>query len=172
MPRTAQPNGDRSVSEIWKPVPGFNGSHEVSSDGRVRSAKTGRILKQSVQRDSGRLQVGIWREGKSTPTRVHALVALAFHGPRPHGLEIRHLNGNQRDNRPSNLRYGTHAENEQDKLRHGTHNHARKTACKSGHPFDSDNTYIHPTSGQRVCRKCMARHRAAWEAKQRLKKHG
>lgn len=158
--------------EIWKPIPEFKGSHEASSLGRIRNPRTGRILSQSVQADSGRLQVGIWREGRSRPCRVHTLVALAFHGPRPDGMEIRHLNGDQTDNRASNLRYGTHAENEQDKLKHGTHNHARKTACKSGHPFDADNTYINPSSGQRVCRKCMVRFRADWEARQKAPRNG
>lgn len=48
---------------------------------------------------------------------VHSLVALTFHGERPDGMEIRHLNGNQQDNRPCNLAYGTHTENEADKGR-------------------------------------------------------
>lgn len=33
--------------------------------------------------------------------------------------------------------------------------HARKTACKRGHPFTEGNTYINPTSKARVCLTCV-----------------
>ena len=36
---------------------------------------------------------------------VHRIVALAFLGPRPEGLEVSHLNGDDRDNRIENLCY-------------------------------------------------------------------
>lgn len=51
---------------------------------------------------------------------IHTLIATAFHGPKPFGAETRHLNGNSLDNRPCNLRWGTHAENMADGVRHGT----------------------------------------------------
>jgi hypothetical protein len=51
---------------------------------------------------------------------VHQLVLLAFVGPCPEGLEVRHLNGDPQDNRPENLAYGTKAENDADKVNHGT----------------------------------------------------
>jgi DNA-binding transcriptional regulator YiaG len=56
------------------------------------------------------------REGRT----VHRVVAEAFIGPRPEGLEVRHLDGNKTNNRASNLVYSTHKENEADKARHGT----------------------------------------------------
>jgi len=42
---------------------------------------------------------------------VHSLVAEAFLGPRPAGYDIMHLNGDRKDNRAANLRYGTRKEN-------------------------------------------------------------
>jgi HNH endonuclease len=39
---------------------------------------------------------------------------LAFVGPRPEGLEIRHLNGNPSDNRLTNLEYATRSRNVMD----------------------------------------------------------
>ena len=41
-------------------------------------------------------------------------------GPRPEGMECRHLNGDRKDNRIENLRWGTRAENAQDRVIHGT----------------------------------------------------
>ena len=51
---------------------------------------------------------------------VHKLIALTFIGPRPEGLESRHLNGNHKDNCAANLCYGTKKENADDRVRHGT----------------------------------------------------
>lgn len=47
---------------------------------------------------------------------AHAIVADAFHGPRPEGLQIRHLDSDSMNNCPENLAYGTRAENDQDKV--------------------------------------------------------
>jgi hypothetical protein len=52
--------------------------------------------------------------------RVGPLMLETFVGPRPEGMECRHLNGNFRDNRLVNLAWGTHSENMRDMLRHGT----------------------------------------------------
>lgn len=50
---------------------------------------------------------------------VHRLVLEAFVGPRPKGMECRHLDSNSLNNNVSNLMWGTHKENEQDKIKHG-----------------------------------------------------
>jgi HNH endonuclease/CENP-B-like protein len=42
---------------------------------------------------------------------VHALVAVAFLGPRPKGLVVCHRDGDKTNNRPANLMYATQAEN-------------------------------------------------------------
>ena len=57
--------------------------------------------------------------GKSKPIPVHVLIADAFIGRRPNGLEVRHLNGDSLDNDPLNLCYGTHLQNGSDMKRHG-----------------------------------------------------
>ena len=51
---------------------------------------------------------------------IHQLVMLAFIGPCPLGLEIRHINGDSLNNQLHNMAYGTHSENMQDAVRHGT----------------------------------------------------
>lgn len=51
--------------------------------------------------------------------RVHSAVMLAFVGPRPAGLEVRHLDGNPKNNVLSNLAYGTAGQNRIDAYEHG-----------------------------------------------------
>jgi len=60
-------------------------------------------------------------EGERVRTSAHQLVAEAFIGSKPFDdAQIRHLDGNKRNNRPSNLAWGTAAENAADKSLHGT----------------------------------------------------
>lgn len=54
--------------------------------------------------------------------QIHRLVLDAFAGPRPEGMECRHLNGDPKDNRLRNLVWGTRAENMADRTRLGEHN--------------------------------------------------
>jgi hypothetical protein len=84
---------------------------------------------------------------------------LAFAGPKPNGLETRHLDGDHSNNALANLAYGTHAENMQDALRHGTNAKASRTHCAHGHEYTEESTGRTP-QGQRVCRVCdRLRHR-------------
>lgn len=69
----------------------------------------------------GYLHVSIYRAGRKKRTSVHQLVAEAFFGPRPQNKVVCHLNGNQADNRPGNLKYVTQAENIGHKKMHGTY---------------------------------------------------
>jgi hypothetical protein len=50
---------------------------------------------------------------------IHELVLLAFRGPRPSGLQCRHLDDDKANNALSNLRYGTAQDNSDDKHRNG-----------------------------------------------------
>lgn len=107
-------------NELWKPVSGLEQLYEVSCAGRVRGLKRGKILR--IRKDRYGYVQYLLSNGKTKLYRTaHSLVAQEFIGPRPHGLEVRHLNGNPSDNRVENLRYGTHQENAQDMLKHGTH---------------------------------------------------
>lgn len=99
--------------EIWKPVVGYEGAYEVSDLGRVRLLRYNRIMRGHQARYT---QVSL----HCKTHKVHVLVALAFIGPRPPGLVVRHLDGNTRNNVLSNIAYGTHQENSDDMRRHGT----------------------------------------------------
>ena len=68
-----------------------------------------RILRPGKFCKSGHVSVVLEHGGQGKP--VHQLVMLAFVGPAPEGMEVRHLNGNPTDNRLINLKYGTRREN-------------------------------------------------------------
>lgn len=143
------------TAEEWKPVPGFP-DYEVSSFGRVlsRHGRQPRVLKPF--RMGNYLGVGLCGPGGATRrVTLHVLVAEVFIGPRPEGNDVRHLDGNHRNNTAENLAYGTRSENVFDRIRHGTHHYAMRTHCKWGHPFDEANTR-YGKSG-RECRACSQR---------------
>lgn len=143
-----------------KQIPGFP-EYSATTDGRIWSHKgQGRYLKPAVDQ-RGYHRVSLRLDGRTVTRTVHALVALAFIGPRPEGLEVCHNDGNPQNNRADNLRYDTHASNMRDKRLHGTavSANAAKTECPQGHPYDTDNTYNY--NGHRICRTCTRERGAA-----------
>jgi hypothetical protein len=108
----------------WKQIPSFP-EYEVSDCGMVKRGN--KLLSQS-QNAKGYPRVQLSTNGRNVSRVVHALVAEAFIGARPSGLQIRHLDGDQSNNDVSNLAYGTAAQNEADKALHGT----KATGDKNG----------------------------------------
>ncbi len=95
-------------AELWKTlVRGY----EVSSHGRVRNTKTGRVLKQGDANGYARVTPSI--RGKSINVSVHKAVAKAFIGRCPRGMEVNHKNGNKKFNNVTNLEYMTRKQNVQ-----------------------------------------------------------
>jgi hypothetical protein len=146
--------------EQWKPVVGYEGRYEVSSQGRVRSlprARTkGGVLKPWEQGKCAYLAVKL-RDRPSRRDRsvlVHTLVAEAFLGPRPTGEQVRHLNTDSRDNRAENLAYGSAVDNARDAIEHGK-TAAARTHCKHGHEFTQENTRYRKR-GEYTVRDCLA----------------
>lgn len=157
-------------NEEWRPVPGYEGSYEVSNLGRVRSLERSvkttderirtvpsKVLKQTANRNPGYLKVGLSRGGSVTVYRVHRLVAQVFVPGEGPGLEVCHQDGNHRNNESGNLRWGTRGDNLRDSVRHGTHWAALVTHCPQGHEYTATNTRIY--RGSRFCITC-ARTRA------------
>ena len=111
-----------STAEEWRPVLGWEGRYEVSSQGRVRSLlwKVPRVLSAFHDADGyRRVHLHGGPNGNKLRT-VASVVAEAWHGRRPDEMVTRHLNGSRTDDIPSNLAWGTVAENTDDKVRHGT----------------------------------------------------
>jgi hypothetical protein len=156
--------------EEWRPIAGFEASHEVSNLGRVRSIdrwtvakdgrrtfRRGRLLTLTTHKRGGYWVAVLNYPGVEKKATVHRLVCRAFNGEPFEGAVVRHLNGDPKDNRPENLKWGTCAENTADIIRHGRNHWLNKTECKYGHKFTDANTrrVITPTGGQiRNCREC------------------
>lgn len=104
--------------EIWKPVVGYEGRYEVSNLGAVRavhSTRSGSPRPLAQTTDShGYLSVTLYK-GDGLAGRksfgVHQLVAAAFIGEKPAGLDVNHLDGLRANNSSTNLEYVTRSEN-------------------------------------------------------------
>ena len=95
--------------EVWIPTKDIDG-YEISSDGRVRNSKTGRILKTNAN-SRGYRQVCL-RDNKTQVTRsIHRLVADAFYDGEHEGLDVNHIDGNKSNNHISNLEFCSRKEN-------------------------------------------------------------
>jgi hypothetical protein len=100
-------------TEIWKDVVEWEGIYSVSNLGRVRrdlaakNARVGRILKLGMA--NGYYKVGLHHNYKIKTVYVHQLVAAAFIGKCPAGMEVNHKDPKtgRTDNRASNLEYVT-----------------------------------------------------------------
>lgn len=116
-----------NLGEVWQPIPGF-GPYEASSLGRVRRVagvdSRGRHWRGGVLKPRpnvhGYLSVCLSVSGVAKRRTVHSLVCSAFHGERPKGLEVGHLDGDKANNAASNLRWMTRLDNEFQKREHGT----------------------------------------------------
>jgi hypothetical protein len=105
--------------QLWKPVLGYEGIYEASSEGRIRrlapakGAHVGRILKPQIHGRYGYTHICLCREGTVKMTLTHRVIAEAFLGPCPEGLTVNHKNRKGGDNRACNLEYLTLKENNQ-----------------------------------------------------------
>jgi len=100
----------------WRPIPDSN--YYVSETGLVQHVNSERPLK-AARLPNGYLSVAFWQCRKLRRYTVHSLVANAFLGDRPPGMEVRHMDGSRTNNAIWNLAYGTKVENAADRERHG-----------------------------------------------------
>ena len=91
--------------ELWLSVVD-NSNYEISSKGRVRNAKTGKILNQEITyRGYARINLS----GKHY--YIHRLVADAFYDGYNGKLDVNHIDGNKLNNFIGNLERCTRSEN-------------------------------------------------------------
>jgi len=112
------------IREIWKKIIRYEELYEVSNLGRIKSISrkyhpNETILKQHEYGNYGHMMVILSKKNKHETLAVHRLVLESFIGLRPKNMECRHLDGNAKNNRLENLRWGTPKENCADKIAHG-----------------------------------------------------
>ena len=112
--------------EIWKDIEGFKG-YKVSNKGNVKSFKrsNGKLLKVSDD-GNGYLILKLYKDNKGHTRKVHKLVAIAFLGHVPSGMDliVHHINNIKTDNRVDNLQIVTAREN--------SHTHHKGTSKHKG----------------------------------------
>lgn len=144
-----------SMAVEWRSIPTCRGDYSVSSRGSVRNNATGRILTPSNSGPEGKQYWSVSLPVESGMRRryVHRLVAIAFLPNPEEKPAVLHGDGDRKNNRVENLRWGSISDNSYDTVRHGGNWQANKTECKHGHAFDEANTAYTPR-GLRRCRTC------------------
>ena len=88
----------------------------VNAKGEKTAVRKGRLL-TLITKNNGYLCVTLTNGVDRPQIGVHRLVARAFIGECPIGLQVLHWDGDKTNNCPTNLRYGTQAENKEDDRR-------------------------------------------------------
>ncbi len=116
---------------LLKPIPvSPNSDYMAGEDGNIysRTRYKGFGRKERVEwyalsghrSGKGYSTVSLCHKGEKVTKSIHRLVCIAFHGlPSPPTLQTRHLDGNTKNNRPSNLAWGTQEDNWLDRKAHG-----------------------------------------------------
>lgn len=134
------------MTEIWKPIDGFDGVYEVSNLGNVRNVNWRgqgyRLLKPHHDKD-GYLRVGFCINNRKQMRYVHRLVATAFID-NPYGKEqVNHKDEVRDHNSVDNLEWVTCTENNN----YGTRNYRLSksklnTNCKAINQIDDNGEVV------------------------------
>jgi hypothetical protein len=116
--------GGDTVDE-WRNIAGYEGLYQVSRCGLVRSLRRHKLM-AVVHNQAGYRQVNLYRESKVKNFLVHRLVAAAFLGPIPKGMQVNHKDGDKENNSVDNLEFMTPEENREHAIRTGL------TPCSKG----------------------------------------
>lgn len=97
------------TNELWKPVKGYEGFYEVSSEGRVRSVERidarGQHRKSKILNINKAQQVCFFRDGKRKNYLVRKLVVEAFLEKPKANEKLVHVDGNLENNCVENLKW-------------------------------------------------------------------
>lgn len=164
-----------------RPVVGYEGLYEVSSDGRVFGVDRVIRTRHSTQRtktirgkelplrkaSGGYVSVSLSRDGKSRHHSVHRLVLMAFAGePLACQTDGNHKNGVRTDNRIENLEWVTRSENHVHKFRVLCSRHSMTGKFDSDHHRSIGVVASDPKTGEVRLRfgSMMGAHRAGYQS--------
>ena len=99
--------------EVFRSIDGYE-SYAISSFGRVKNTKTGRILKAGNDK-YGYLQVNLYYDGVMKTHKIHRLVCCTFIDNPDNKECVDHKNNDRTNNDISNLRFATANENQQNR---------------------------------------------------------
>lgn len=163
------------MTEIWRPIVGFEDSFSISNEGRIRSdarevpwngtirrVKTRILATHKDPQGYPRVTLGV--DGKLYSKLIHIMLLEAFVSPRPEGMYGLHRDDSRTNFDLNNLYWGTQSQNGQDAVRNKRNRWANRTHCSNGHEFTPENTYRYPNKGKRLCRIC---HRATGQARRK-----
>ena len=113
--------------EEWLTIKGFKDRYLISNKGNVKSlvectrnAGKNIILKPVPNKHRHNyLQVGLWKDGKKHPKKIHILVAEHFLKRIKGKNHINHINGDKKKNNVNNLEWCTPKENIEHGIRTG-----------------------------------------------------
>lgn len=108
------------MEEVWKDIPEYENSYQVSNLGRIKSlarktnqADKKRYTKEKILKQQknmhGYMEVTLRKNNVRKHYKVHRLVMVAFHGETK--LIVNHIDCNKTNNNLENLEYCTYQEN-------------------------------------------------------------
>ena len=150
------------LKEIWKDIKDYEGLYQVSNFGRVkslarrvRSGNANRTLKETIlkpnKKETGYLEVGLYKNQKFKSYLVHRLVAIAFISNPNNYPEVNHKHEfEKQDNNIDNLEWATRKEN----ANYGTRNERhRKALCVPVYQYTLDKKLVRVWDSMADCNK-------------------
>ena len=113
--------------------------YEVSNTGRIRNARTGRVLKTQIDK-RGRERVVIYVNGMRRYKFVHKIVAEAFLKENLDDKDVYHIDCDKTNNRIDNLLVGERSNSIHNAKEHGLYESKRKKpliVVETGKAYDS-----------------------------------
>lgn len=87
-----------------------NENYSINEKGEIKNNITKKILRPSINKDSGYYQIDLWKNNKSRNYALHRLVANNFIPNLENKPTVDHIDGNRLNNDISNLRWATYSE--------------------------------------------------------------
>lgn len=102
-----------------KPIPEYEGIYTIDEYGTVMRVETHRVLAPCINKQTGYLYVGLWKNNVGRTFSVHRLVARVYVPNPDNKPHVNHRNSERLDNHAGNLEWCTQQENMQHAYQEG-----------------------------------------------------